>query len=78
MAETISFGLSCFTSLFTLITPLGTMPIFMTMTADLNEQGQSSYLILPAPAFSKLDLASAVGNLIQCLFYVRKNVLHVF
>ena len=35
MSETITFGLLCFTSFFTLINPLGTMPIFMTMTADL-------------------------------------------
>ena len=35
MTETISFGLLCITSLFTLINPLGTMPVFMSMTADL-------------------------------------------
>jgi len=36
MQDSISFGLLCFTSFFTLINPLGTMPIFMTMTADLD------------------------------------------
>ncbi len=36
MAETISFGLLCITSFFTLINPLGTMPVFMSMTADLS------------------------------------------
>jgi multiple antibiotic resistance protein len=36
MQDYISFGLLCFTSFFTLINPLGTMPIFMTMTADLD------------------------------------------
>jgi multiple antibiotic resistance protein len=36
MTETISFGLLCITSLFTLINPLGTMPVFMSMTADLS------------------------------------------
>jgi len=35
MSETISFGLLCFTSLFTLINPLGTMPVFMAMTSEL-------------------------------------------
>jgi len=35
MTETISFGLLCFTSLFTLINPLGTMPVFMAMTSEL-------------------------------------------
>lgn len=42
MAETIAFGLLCFTSFFTLINPLGTMPIFMTMTADLNEKARAA------------------------------------
>jgi multiple antibiotic resistance protein len=36
MTETIAFGLLCITSLFTLINPLGTMPIFMSMTAELS------------------------------------------
>lgn len=36
MSETISFGLLCITSLFTLINPLGTMPVFMSMTAELS------------------------------------------
>jgi len=38
MTEIIAFGLLSFTSFFTLINPLGTMPIFMTMTADLDQQ----------------------------------------
>lgn len=36
MTETMAFGLLCITSLFTLINPLGTMPVFMSMTADLS------------------------------------------
>ncbi len=36
MADLLSFGLLGFTSFFTLINPLGTMPIYMTMTADLS------------------------------------------
>lgn len=38
MSETFIFGLLCLTSFFTLINPLGTLPIFMTMTADLNSK----------------------------------------
>jgi multiple antibiotic resistance protein len=38
MSDLITFGLLSFTSFFTLINPLGTMPIFMTMTADLDKQ----------------------------------------
>jgi multiple antibiotic resistance protein len=36
MQDFISFGLLCFTSFFTLINPLGTMPVFMTMTSELD------------------------------------------
>lgn len=36
MNDALTFGLLCFTSFFTLINPLSSMPIFMTMTAELN------------------------------------------
>ncbi|HOK60403.1 MAG: MarC family protein [Tenuifilum sp.] len=36
MNDLLAFGLLGFTSFFTLINPLGAMPIFMTMTAELN------------------------------------------
>ncbi|NVK28223.1 MAG: NAAT family transporter [Flavobacteriia bacterium] len=36
MDATLSYALLVFTSFFTLINPLGTMPIFMTMTKDLD------------------------------------------
>jgi multiple antibiotic resistance protein len=35
MNDLMSYALLCLTSFFTLINPLGTMPIFMTMTANL-------------------------------------------
>ena len=38
MNDAFSFGLLCFTSFFTLINPLSTMPVFMTMTADLTDK----------------------------------------
>lgn len=38
MNEIIAFGVLSFTSFFTLINPLGTMPIFMTMTAELDDE----------------------------------------
>ena len=37
MSETFAFGLLALTSLFTLINPLGIMPVFMSMTATLSE-----------------------------------------
>jgi multiple antibiotic resistance protein len=38
MTEIVAFGILSFTSFFTLINPFGTMPIFMTMTAELDSQ----------------------------------------
>jgi len=38
MSDLLTFGILTFTSFFTLINPLGTMPIFMTMTADLDQK----------------------------------------
>ncbi|MGQ1785032.1 MULTISPECIES: MarC family protein [unclassified Saccharicrinis] len=38
MSELLTFGLLSFTSFFTLINPLGSMPVFMTMTADLEQE----------------------------------------
>ncbi len=34
MSDSLSFALLCFTSFFTLLNPLGVMPLFMTMTKD--------------------------------------------
>lgn len=36
MNDALTFGLLCFTSFFTLINPLSTMPLFMTMTSELS------------------------------------------
>jgi len=36
MNELTAYALLCFTSFFTLINPIGTMPIFMTMTSELD------------------------------------------
>ena len=41
MSELFGFGLLTFTSFFTLINPLGTMPIFLTMTAELNNEDRT-------------------------------------
>lgn len=38
MNELFTFGLLSFTSFFTLINPLGSLPVFMTMTAELEQK----------------------------------------
>ena len=40
MNELTAFALLCLTSFFTLINPLGTMPIFMTMTSELDNDSR--------------------------------------
>ena len=41
MNDVMTFGLLCLTSFFTLINPLGTMPIFMTMTSELDNTSRN-------------------------------------
>ena len=38
MQELFTYAVLCFTSFFTLINPIGTMPIFMTMTSQLDSK----------------------------------------
>lgn len=40
MTENIAFALLCFTSFFSLMNPLGVMPVFITMTANLDAKHQ--------------------------------------
>ncbi|SDG74458.1 MarC family protein [Psychroflexus sediminis] len=42
MTELIAFGILSFTTFFTIINPLGVMPIFMTMTSDLDQASRKS------------------------------------
>ncbi len=61
MNELLAFALLAFTSFFTLMNPLGVMPIFMTMTGELSEQARTqtarkavlvAFITLVAFAFS--------------------------
>lgn len=40
MQELIAFALLCFTSFFSLMNPLGVMPVFMALTSELSEQAR--------------------------------------
>ncbi|NEV94118.1 NAAT family transporter [Psychroflexus sp. YR1-1] len=42
MTELIAFGILSFTTFFTIINPLGVMPIFMTMTSDLDQASRKA------------------------------------
>lgn len=61
MTENIAFALLCFTSFFSLMNPLGVMPVFITMTANLDTKHQrrtakkamiAAFITLMAFAFS--------------------------
>lgn len=61
MTENIAFALLCFTSFFSLMNPLGVMPVFITMTSNLEVADQrrtarkamiAAFLTLLAFAFS--------------------------
>jgi multiple antibiotic resistance protein len=69
MNELFAFGLLTFTSFFTLINPLGTMPIFMTMTSGLDDNhrtktAQKASII----AFLTILLFAFSGNLLFNFF----------
>lgn len=78
MNELLSFGLLAFTSFFTLINPLSTMPIFMTMTADLN-QGQRTTIAKNASviAFLTIVLFAFLGQLLFSFFGISVNSFRV-
>lgn len=76
MTELFTFGLLCFTSFFTLINPLGVMPVFMTMTMELEAEQRKrvarkaslvSFLIIMVFAISGDMLFRFFGISINCL-----------
>ena len=68
--DTVSFALLCFTSFFTLTNPLGTMPVFLTMTNGLTDEDRKrivtratllSFVILVVFTFSGQFLFNFFG-----------------
>lgn len=78
MQDYISFGLLCFTSFFTLINPLGTMPIFMTMTSELdvshrNATAKKASVI----AFITIVVFAMTGQLLFKFFGISVNSFRI-
>lgn len=46
METLIPFALLCFTSFFTLTNPLGTMPVFLTMTQGMTDKERRSIVVV--------------------------------
>ena len=78
MNELISFGLLCFTSFFTLINPLGTMPVYMTMTASLDEKARAKTARKASiVAFFTILLFAFSGELLFSFFGISVNSFRV-
>ena len=78
MNEILAFGILSFTSFFTLINPFGTMPIFMTMTADL-EQEQRARTAKKASivSFITIILFAFSGQLLFNFFGISVNSFRI-
>ncbi len=78
MNEYWSFGLLAVTSFFTLINPLGVMPIFMTITGDLNaEQRKKTARKATIVSFFTLVAFAFSGQLLFQFFGISVNSLKI-
>ncbi len=78
MSETFTFGLLAFTSLFTLINPLGTMPVFMAMTSELSvEERNRTARKASVVAFFTIIAFALTGQLLFNFFGISVNSFRV-
>lgn len=78
MTETLAFGLLAFTSLFTLINPLGTMPVFMAMTSELSvEERNHTARKASVVAFFTIIAFALTGQLLFNFFGISVNSFRV-
>ncbi len=78
MNDLMNYGLLCFTSFFTLINPLGTMPIFMTMTSNLevtdrNRTAKKASIV----SFLTIIFFAFSGQLLFSFFGISVNSLKI-
>jgi multiple antibiotic resistance protein len=78
MNELFNFGLLAFTSFFTLINPLGTMPVFMSMTAELTvkERNRTARKAVIVAFFTVLFFAFT-GQLFFSFFNISVNSFRI-
>lgn len=78
MQELLPFALLCFTSFFTLINPLGVMPIFMTLTSELDPQQRirtaRKALIV---SFITIAVFALAGQLLFSFFHISVNSFRI-
>ena len=78
MNELWTFGLLCFTSFFTLTNPLGAMPIFMTMTMELDAERRKKVALRATIVSFVIMLGFAVsGDFLFRFFGISINSLRI-
>ena len=78
MNELSAFGVLAFTSFFTLINPLGTMTIFMTMTKDISQQDRTRTAKKASiVSFAVIVFFAVAGQLLFQFFGISVNSLRI-
>ena len=78
MNDLLAFGLLCFTSFFTLINPLGTMPVFMTITKELNDRDRThTARKATVVAFLTILFFAFTGQLLFSFFGISVNSFRI-
>jgi len=78
MNELFTFGVLAFTSFFTLINPLGTMPIFMTMTSGLDKKARTKTAYKASlAAFITIIIFAFIGQLMFKFFGISANSFRI-
>ena len=72
METLLPFALLCFTSFFTLTNPLGTMPVFLTMTHGMTDKERRA-IVRRATIVSFLTLIVFAGQLLFKFFGISTN-----
>lgn len=78
MDTLIPFALLCFTSFFTLTNPLGTMPVFLTMTSGMDERERQAVIKRATfVAFITLVIFAFSGQLLFRFFGISTDGLRI-
>ena len=74
MEDLLPFALLCFTSFFTLTNPLGTMPVFLTMTNGMNDHERKAIVRRATTvSFSTLMVFTFSGQFLFKFFGISSN-----
>lgn len=78
MNDLLTFALLAFTSFFTLINPLGTMPIFMTMTSELDKKARTKTAYKASlAAFITIIIFAFIGQVLFKFFGISANSFRI-